>query len=166
LKKLTGEVLRFTLKSHAQYKTSREIVDLLKQHFKVSIDHSNICKLVKRKEHQDTIDKYREKFLNQGLDVPIAIEKVRLDRAETLYQLSQTLKSDRDKINDGLRCLKEAREEMKGAAQHINFNQYNQYNQMSDRELQAKLHQIEKDIVDMTKKGDSYAVNGNRSESS
>lgn len=97
------------------------------------------------------IEEMKGKFLVSSAEVPIAMEKNRLERDEALYQLSQELTGKKDKIYAGLAVLKEAREETKGSQVQPNLFQFNQFNSMTDEELLAKKKQLEKKILDIKK---------------
>ena len=102
------------------------------------------------KQSVGEVDEQKEKMLAASAEVPIAMERVRLERDEALYQLSQKLSGDKDKITHGLAVLREAREESKNAVQP-NIFQFNQFNTLSDEELLAKKKQIERKILDIKK---------------
>lgn len=98
------------------------------------------------------------KGIVQATDIAISHERVRLERYEDLYWKSRKIKGDGpSEIKCALDCLRAAREETKGEDGGAKtFLQFNQFNNLSDDELIAKKKELEKQIIDMNKMGDSY----------
>ena len=105
------------------------------------------------------IEQMRDKFISKTMYIPIANEKVRLRRTEGLYQESQKIEGVKDKVEVSLKCLKEAREEIKGESGSTqNFLQFNQYNELTDEQLLDKQKELEQKFIELSKKGESYAL--------
>jgi len=129
----------------AQYKKPKEIISLIKEEHNIKVSPSSISQY--KKENKELIEKLRTSFLATINDVPIAQKKIRLERADELYTISQELRGG-EKVNLSLKCLKEAREEVEGAGSgSVTFQQFNQYNALSDEELREKLKEVEEKIV-------------------
>lgn len=129
----------------AQYKKPKEIISLIEEEHNLKVSSSSISQY--KKENKELIEKLRTNFLSTINDVPIAQKRIRLERTDELYAVSQELKGG-EKVNLSLKCLKEAREEVEGAgSSNITFQQFNQYNKLSDDELQEKLKEVEEKIM-------------------
>ena len=101
------------------------------------------------------IEEMRNKVLDKALKVPIANETVRLQRTEALYQVSTTILDKKDMVDTSLKCLKEARDEVKGeGSSSQTYLQFNQYNELSDEELLFKKKELENKIIELNKKGE------------
>jgi hypothetical protein len=133
-----------------QYKTINEINETFRSLYNISLSGRQLIHFKERNAKE--ISQARNNYLAEARDIPIAIEKVRLERDELLYQLSQTLKDNKDKIHYGLSCIKEAREEAKGQNTSFTFNQYNQTNILSDPELLQKVREAEERVVMLSQK--------------
>ena len=132
----------------AQYKTAPEIQTLVKDVHSDEVSRNSIYSL--KKAHPQLIEKLRTKYLSDLTSVPIAQEKVRLERDEILYQLSLTIENESDRVDAALHCLKEAREETKSSTQtQNNYIQFNQFNSLTDEELLEKKHQLEAKIINI-----------------
>lgn len=132
----------------AQYKTASEVKELVKEVHNAEISNSVIYSL--KKAHPQLIERLRTKYLSDLTSVPIAQEKVRLERDELLYQLSLTIENEPDRVDAALRCLKEAREETKSTTQtQNNFIQFNQFNSLTDDELLEKKRRLEEKILNI-----------------
>ena len=145
MKKLLPDQKMFVCNMLAQYKKTPEIKELAKKEHGITLSTQVICGY--RNRNKELINKLRESFLQTIIEVPIAQKRVRLERAEELYDVSQELKG-RDKVLTSLSCLKEAREEVEGkGAGSVTFQQFNQYNQLTDEELKDKLREVEEKIA-------------------
>jgi hypothetical protein len=142
-----AEIKRYVINLLAQEKGYKTIVKMVKDTHQHDISLGAVINIYKRSTGE--IEQQKNTFLTASADVPIALERVRLERDEALYQLSQKVSGTRDKIVLGLNCLKEAREESKNAVQpNIVFNQFNN---LSDAELLAKKKKLEARILDIKK---------------
>ena len=145
--KIVGQSESFVCHLAGQMKTLPEIQEQLLKIHKIEIGTQAIRRFIERKK--DYVARIRETYLADISDVPIAQEKIRLERDEALYQLSQTLSNVPTRIEKGISCLREAREELKGGT--YQFNQFNQYNQFTDEQLLEKQKKIESQIIDLSK---------------
>ena len=143
-----AEVKRYVINLLAQSKGYKEIQGLVKTTHEHEISTGAIARVLQTS--QGEIEEQKNKFLASSADVPIALERVRLERDEALYQLSQKVTGTRDKVVLGLNCLKEAREESKNTLP-TNVYQFNQFNNLSDAELLAKKKKLEARILDIKK---------------
>lgn len=123
------------------YKTYPEVVVEFQKNYGRRISKPTIERIYH--DRSDEVEQLRSQYLKTVADIPIAIEKKRLERNEELYQLSQELGNKKEKIDYGIRCLREAREEIKGSHSTVNLTQFNQYNELSDDELIAKKKELE-----------------------
>lgn len=144
---ISGQKATFVCNLAGQLKSPKEISELLRYKHNAHYGERAISTFVEK--NKDIIGRIRETYLADISTIPIAQEKIRLERDESLYQFSQTIAKPTDRIASGLACLKEAREELKGG--HIQYNQYNQYNQYTDAELLERQKKIEAQIIDITK---------------
>lgn len=156
--KIKGQVKTFVANLIAQYKTAPDIKKLALEIHKVSLTSTDIYAF--KSANSGLIEKLREKFLEKTSDIPIAQERIRLEREEELYQLSQKVEKKESKVILGLSCLREAREETKvRSPSEISFNQYNEFRELSDQDLMLKLQEIRRQVTELVKKeGDVYAV--------
>ncbi len=129
----------------AQYKTAPEIVKLYKETHNEETTNKFVYSI--KKANQEFIEKQRAIYLANLSDVPIAQEKIRLERDEELYKLALTIESPKESIYAALGCLKEAREETKKVESGNNFIQFNQFNTLSDDELLEKKRRLEEKII-------------------
>ncbi len=138
----------------SQYKSGKEVQKLVKEVHKVDLGLDSLWGI--KNKHPKLIERLRAKYLNDLIDVPIAQEKVRLERDEELYNLALTIENPKDRIPAALTCLKEAREETKKIEHGNNFIQFNQFNQLTDEELLEKKRRLEEKIINIK----SEVVNG------
>lgn len=170
IKKITKRARNFICSLSGQYKSAAEIRQMLAQRYEIDVTIDAIYYVIHA--NKKTVEKFKQKYMSEALDVPLAIEKVRMERNETLYQLSQTSDelTDKEKITTGLMCLKEARDEMKGSQiGSVTLNQYNQYNNLTDEQLKQEIKRIESRIaatLNLKKKGEVYAIDQDRTEGS
>ena len=132
-----------------QYVTSKEIRKIMHQEHGVIVSPVELQNI--RDEFDKEIQEKRGEFLAKVNEVPIVHEKIRLERVEEMYVLSQKLQSKREKIKAGLDCLRLAREELDKTS--ISLNQYNQFNFLSDDELMLKKKELEKKFIELQKRG-------------
>ena len=131
----------------AQYKTAPEVQKLLKEVYGVDLVVQSLLAI--KNNNLKFIERHRAKYLNELMDVPIAQEKIRLERDEELYNLALTIVDKKDKISTALTCLKEAREETKRVDHSQSFIQFNQFNQLTDEELLDKKRRLEEKILNI-----------------
>lgn len=157
--KLKGDIERYTCNLLAQDKSFKEVQNLLKENQNISVSDVTIRNFAKEK--CDEIETIKNSLLAKRAvsEIPIANERVRLEREECLYQLSQGLKSNLNKIDFGLKCLREARDETKGSGSYTSNIQFNQFNQLTDAQLLLKKAELEKKIIELSRnKEGEYAV--------
>lgn len=142
--RINGPQTQYILNLAASFFKPEDIRIKLLDAFKSDIPLGRIRKLIALKK--DYVLEERKRYLADFGNVPIANKKIRLERDENLYQVSQRLADDKDKITLGLSCMKEARAEMEEKKDSIQFNQFNQYNQITDEELIRKKKEIEEKI--------------------
>ena len=129
----------------AQYKKPRQIMSILKDEHELNVKTKTITKF--KNSEQELIGKLRDRFLATVAEVPIAQKRIRLERAENLYEISQELEG-KDRVDSGVKVLATAREEVEGkGSSQITLQQFNQYNQLTDEELQDKIKDIESKIM-------------------
>lgn len=153
IKDMTSEKEAFICEQLAQLKRPCEIIKLYTEQYP---DRKPLCPehiTYYHKTRKEIIEKLKDKYLSNLMDVPIANEKIRLERTERLYQASTTLLNKKDMIGSSLACLKEAREETKGESPITQtYLQFNQYNELSDAQLVAKEKELRKQIIELSKK--------------
>lgn len=141
----------------AIYASPDDIVKNLSEIHGIKIRVSTVYYMAKK--HKFDIDQLRARFLASTIDVPIAQERVRLERDEAMYQLAQTIARTDIRISKSVEVLREAREEIKGPgsngmpASGVNaqFNQFN-FNNISDSELIGLEKKLRRDLADVLKK--------------
>ena len=148
--KLQGEAQAFTIALFAQQKTLGEIKKLLKDIHDIDINKITLGLFSKKMKIQieDLKNSYLEKSIEQ---VPIANEYVRLQREELLYKVSQKLSRNTERIDYGLKVLREAREETDKKQEVGTAIQFNQFNQLTDEELLDKKKKMESRILELSK---------------
>lgn len=131
----------------AQYKTAAEVNKLLKEVHNVELNPMTLS--VIKNKNLKLVERLRAKYLSEISDVPIAQERIRLERDEELYNLALTIENPKDRIPVALTCLKEAREETKKVEHSQNFIQFNQFNSLTDSELIEKKRRLEEKILNI-----------------
>lgn len=153
----------FILTQFSQLKTCREVAELHNTKFpnlkKVSPEGMKYYK----QSRAAIIEEMRDKFIDKAMNIPIANERVRLKRTEDLYTAASNVVAKDDNrilsaVEVSLKCLKEAREEIKGESGSVqNFLQFNQYNELTDEQLLDKKRELENNFLELSKKGEVYA---------
>ena len=115
--------------------------------------------VTRKNKVEDLRNKLIEKTVERAMEVPIANEKVRLQRIEDLYHISTTILEKKDKVVTALDCLREARQEIKGdTASTQNYLQLNQFNELTNEQLLEKKRELELKFIELNKRGaNSYA---------
>ena len=114
--------------------------------------------VTRRNKIEDLRNKLIEKTVERAMEVPIANEKVRLQRMEDLYHISTTILLKKDKVAAALSCLKDARTEVKGDTTPTqNYLQLNQFNELTNEQLMEKKRELEQKFIELSKRGDVYA---------
>lgn len=116
----------------------------INQHFVsthgISISTALIGMYKKTNKWQPVIKRFREKYV-AGVDEVAGMHKrVRLERADDIYERAMAL----GKLNIALQANRDQREEVtdKNSVGNITLNQFNQFNSMSDEELVLKREEI------------------------
>lgn len=100
-----------------------------------------------RRTRGEVVRQLREKIMEASMDVPIANERIRLQRAEILYNQAQNITGLRDKVNTSLSVLDFAREETKESVPANVNMQFNQFNQLTNEQLIQKKIELERKIA-------------------
>ena len=118
--------------------------------------------VTRKNKVEDLRNKLIEKTVEKAMEVPIANEKVRLQRMEDLYHISTTILQKKDKVAVALNCLREARQEVKGDITSTqNYLQLNQFNELTNEQLLEKKRELEQKFIELSKRGvNSYEVKG------
>lgn len=152
--KLSGAARIEACQLLAQFKEPVDIIRRINAKYDLAISQDTLREFEER--YIKEITSIRTRYLADITKVPIANERVRLERVEEQYQASNRLSKPERKISYSLKCLKEAREEVKGPSDGMITNiQVNQFNTLSDDELMDKRQAIEKKIYDLRKKGEA-----------
>lgn len=152
---ISGEKELWLCQQLAQIKSPQEVQELY--HHKFPERKPLSVQLIRyyKETRGPIIEEMRNKVLDKALKVPIANETVRLQRTEALYQVSTTILDKKDMVDTSLKCLKEARDEVKGeGSSSQTYLQFNQYNELSDEELLFKKKELENKIIELNKKGE------------
>lgn len=155
----------FLIECLAQYKSPQEVADLYNTKFPdVKRISKESIKYYKR-TRAPVIEQLREKFIARTMHIPIADEKVRLKRTEDLYNAAANVVARKDRsvlsaVETSLKCLKEAREEIKGESSSggNTFLQLNQYNELSNEQLIEEKNRLEKKFIELKRRGNGYEV--------
>jgi len=130
----------------AQYKKPKEIKELVEEQHGINVKTTTISKF--KQDEKELIGKLRAQYLETVVEVPIAQKRVRLERAEGLYESACEIDNSKDRIDTRLKCLSNARDEVEGkGSSQVTFAQYNQYNNLSDDELNYKIREIEEKVA-------------------
>ena len=156
--KFTPEARRMVITLIAQCKTNREIMAAFLAETGMEIDKETVKKYRSSKKWKEVIQKEREEYLNSIADVPGYHERVRMERADKIYE-GATLKHDDDLA---LRAIEHQRKEVKEKGHApVNFI-LQQYNGMSDEELKDKYNQALIKVVEHNKRKQlKETTNGN-----
>ena len=156
--KLKEESAAFTISLFAQEKSLSQIKKLLKDIHDVSISKPTLISFSKKMRPQ--IEDLKSSYLDKSIEqVPIANEYVRLQREELLYKMAQKLSRNTEKIDYGIKVLREAREETDKKQEVATAIQFNQFNQLTDEDLLDKKKKLESRILELSKtKEGEYAV--------
>ena len=125
--------------------TSAEIVERMRMEHNVEISQGQVFAYARSEKWQPTIKKLRERHMEDIASVAGSHKKVRLQRAETVYDKA----IGRNKLDIALKATEAQRREMEdGAAVHLTLNQFNNY---SDDELKMKHLEVMKKISQLDK---------------
>ncbi len=156
--RLNPEKEKFICERLAQLKTnkiiSEEWAKLHPEEQTLSMQAIRYYLITRRAKVEDIKQKLIEKTIEKAMEVPIANEKIRLQRMEDLYHISTTILEKKDKVTTALGCLKEARQEVKGDTTSTqNYLQLNQFNELTNEQLLEKRRELEQKFIELTKRG-------------
>ena len=161
---IKGERELFIIEQFAQLKGSTEVSELYNAKFPDARRISPGGMRYYKETRAPIIEQMRDKFISKSMNIPIANERVRLKRTEDLYNAASNIVAKDDKrvlnaVDISLKCLREAREEVKGEGGSTqNILQFNQYNELTDEQLLDKQKELEHKFLELSKKGDGYEV--------
>lgn len=137
--KFTGENRRKIISYIAQCKTNREVKALVKSEMGMDIGDRQLALYRSSKKWKPIIAKEREEYLNNIMDVPGFHERIRLERADKIYEGAVAS----DDLELALKATEQQRKELKeksGKDGSTNFI-FQQFNNMSEEELSDKYNQ-------------------------
>ena len=157
-RKLTQEEETKICDLFGHFKTASQIQRILKEENGITISKNSLYYISNRPKNKQVIAKCRDVYQIAPIEVPLATKRGRMERIQELDELTEGLPS-KDKIQYGLRCVKESRDEMEGSPVSLHLAQYNQYNLLSNDELIDKKEELKKKIIALVKReGGSYAA--------
>lgn len=157
--KIQGMAKVYLIDQLAKDKPLVNIQKDLKTLYNIDIAYVNLHSYKKKLKFM--IEDRKTDIIQKTLDeIPIANQTVRLDREETLYNISQNIQGqkDKDKIIYGISVLREARQETEQLEPVTANIQFNQFNQLTDEQLLKTKKDLEMKILELSKRGgNSYA---------
>jgi len=154
--KIIGPAKDYACRQLAEYKNHHTLLYELKHKFDLDITHEVLEKF--EENYAKDIDRYRLHYINELSKVPCFNKRVRLERDEQFYQMSQSLDTNKEKILYGIMANKEAREESSERRDVTQNIQINQFTALSDEEVLEKKRKLESQIKDLIKKEDGSYV--------
>ena len=139
--------------------TPSEVQERAKEEFNIEVSKSQVFKYSKAEKWQKLINKIRNESMADIASVAGSHKKVRLSRAEKIYEKSM----DKKKYKEALAATEHQRKEMEGGG---DFNlTMNQFNVLNDDELEAKKLEVMERIALMSKhKGVVDVIPTNKTE--
>ena len=137
--KFTGQNRRKIISYIAQCKTNREVKALVKSEMGMDIGDRQLALYRSSKKWKPIIAKEREDYLNSIMEVPGYHERIRLERADKIYEGAVAS----DDLELALKATEQQRKELKeksGKDGPTNFI-FQQFNNMSEEELADKYNQ-------------------------
>jgi len=125
--------------------TRSEIIERAKEELNIEISPHQIYLYAQAEKWQALIRKVRNENMNDIAAVAGSHKKVRLERAEKVFD--KALKSN--KLKEALSATEHQRKEMEGGGDMVNLT-LNQFNVLSDEELEYKKKQVIERIKLMT----------------
>ena len=148
--KYTEEERLIAVKMLGQFMTPMEVKNAMRLNYGVEMKETQIARYGRSEKWKPIIKKLKDEYLANIQDVAGAHKRVRLDRAERLYDKSVR----KGNIREALATIEHQRKEMEEKA-GVNFNlTLNQYNSMSDDELEER----RKQLVEFIKKQEAINV--------
>ena len=137
----------------AHYYTDSEVIEYLMENHKVTINSSSVQSYRKSQKWATLITAERQKFLADISDIPGSHQKVRLRRADRIYQKA-IVKDDFKAALSATEHQRRETDEKSGARIDLTLNQFNM---MSDEDIQHRReelldfiqHQKNKEIIDV-----------------
>ena len=116
--------------------TFSEVHERANKEYNINVSYYQIAQYTKSLKWQKLIEKVKKETYSDISAVAGSHKKVRLDRAEKIYEKSMT----KNKFKDALSAVEHQRKEMEGGG---DFNvTLNQYNVLSDEELEFKKKEV------------------------
>ena len=145
---LPHPVQRAIVKSLAEFNSLTETQRLIAEQYHISLTHAAMYHYRTSPRWFDQFHRDRAEFLARVAESPLAHDRVRLDRLETLYQRAEqeavrTLEGRRATRREQRELLGEAREEMHRTNPVMQMNILAiQYNHMTNEELQRRRDEL------------------------
>lgn len=137
-KKLTDDQQMELIEYIAKFTPNQKIIERFFTHHQIMLSSSLIYQYRRTPKWQPVIKKFREKYVGDTAAVAGMHKRVRLERADEIYEKA----INSGKLRIALAANKDQREEVFEKSQTGNtiytVNQFNQFNNMSDEELEAK----------------------------
>lgn len=133
--KLSEQDKMMVVSLHASGLTPHEVVERART-MNIEISHQMVWQYASAPKWQKLIDKIKKETYSDLAAVAGSHKRVRLDRAERIYEKSMS----KNKFKDALAATEHQRKEMEGGG---DFNlTMNQFNLLSDEELEAKKAEV------------------------
>ena len=127
--------------------TPSEVQERALEEFNITVSKSQIFKYGRAQKWQALIKKIKTETMNDVASVAGSFKKVRLSRAERIYE--KAMSSSKPKLKEALAATEHQRKEMEGSG---DFNiTMNQFNVLSDDELEFKKKEVMQRIAQLNK---------------
>ncbi len=147
----------YIIQELARMKSVPEVTELCNKKFPALKPLSMFTVRYYKQTRAPIIEQLKNEIIEKSMSIPIANERVRLQRTEKLYQAANTILIKKDMVETSLKCLKEAREEIKGESGSTqNFLQFNQYNEFTNEQLLDKKKELEQKFIELNRKEGVY----------
>lgn len=137
--------------------STSEIVERMRNEHNVEISQAQILTYSRADKWQPAIRKLREKHMEDISEVAGSHKKVRLQRAETIYDKA----IGKNKLDVALKATESQRKEMEEGNVSLTLNQFNI---LSDDELKSKHEEVLKRIQQLSNKGVIDVLSTNKTE--
>lgn len=138
--------------------TFSEVYEKAHEEYNINVSREQIMAYTKSLKWQKLIEKIKKETYSDIASVAGSHKKVRLSRAEKIYEKSMS----KNKFKDALAATEHQRKEMEGGG---DFNvTLNQYNVLSDEELEFKKKEVLDRIARMNNKGVIDVIATNKDE--
>lgn len=151
----------FIIEQFAQLKGYKAVSELYNSRFPDAKRITPQGMMYYKRTRAPLINEARDRFITKSMNIPIANERIRLKRTEDLYNAAANVVAQKDEqilnaVEVSLKCIKEAREEVKGEIGSTQtFLQFNQYNELTDEQLLDKQKELEQKFIELSKKGEN-----------